>query len=352
MRVSSEGNRTQGADADLSARPLDPQARELAVAYIKQGLTHRQIVKILKEKHGIQISVGNVSNARHLPSLIPPVSNKKRGEFNWREWVPQIQQFQQLKKKSSHSQDQAVIELGDGKSPVALASLSDTHMGAWSTDYGALVKLTDEILNTENLYVGLLGDYGHYAIKLRSVLEVSDNLLPPEQQTEFLESWFDEIWHKVAFATWENHGVERQEKQAGESSTKKILSKKVVYFNGIGHVDIRVGSQVYKGAVSHTFRGKSLLNPVHGAMRYMRFEGVDREWGMAGDTHTPGMAKYTDGPMTRAVTNAGSIQANSGFAKRYYSLTTHPVYPIIVFHPDKHLMTPFWSIAEWLAAKS
>lgn len=331
---------------------LDPAIRELVSKYLKQGLQQQDIIRILDKDHGFHVAAGTVSNIRRLAPLTPPVkSNKKKGSFEWREWVPRMQEMQKLKKKASHSQDHAMIELGDGKHPIALASFSDQHMGAWGTDYDALTKLTDEIINTPNLYVALLGDYGHYAIKLRSVLEVADNLITPEQQTDFLDSWFDDIWHKVAFATWENHGVERQEKQAGESSTKRILSKKVVYFNGIGHVDIKVGNQIYKGAVSHKFRGRSYLNPVHSLMRYMRHEGVDREWSMAGDSHLPGMAKYTDGPITRVVINSGSIQANSGFAKRYFSLVTHPVYPIIVLHPDKHLMVPFWSISEWLKSQ-
>lgn len=334
------------------SRPPDPEIHRLINEYSKQGLSNRKIMAVLLRDHGIKCAYGTVFNYLHKPSGQPPVkANKKTGTTDWREWVPQMQAMQNLKKKGSHSQDRAVIELGDGSRPIALASLSDTHMGAWSTDYSALVSLTDELLSTEDLYIALLGDYGHYATVLRNVLEVADNLLPPEQQTQFLESWFEEIWHKVAFATWENHGVERQEKQSGESSTKKILSKKVVYFNGIGHVDLKVGDQIYKGAVSHKFRGRSLLNPVHSIMRYMRFEGNDREWGMAGDSHVPGIAKYTDGPNVRVAINSGSIQANSGFGKRYFSLTTHPTYPVVVFHPDRHEITPFWSIKEYLAVR-
>jgi len=278
-------------------------------------------------------------------------ADKKIGEMNWREMIGTLQEMQLLKSKASSSQDHAFIELGDGSSPTALFPLSDTHVGAWSADYKIFRSVTDEILATKNLYAGLVGDIAHYAIKLRNVLEVADNLLPPEQQTQFMESWFNEIWPKVAFATWENHGVERQEKQAGESSQKKIWAKKVVYFNGIGHVDLKVGDQIYRGAVSHYFRGRSMLNPIHSMQRYMRFEGVDREWAMAGDSHTPGMGKWTDGEKTRVAVNSGSMQTNSGYAKRYFSLKTHPVYPIIVFWPDKHQMVPFWSVKEWLDAK-
>jgi hypothetical protein len=299
----------------------------------------------------LNLSTSTVSKYRSIPPPTPPKVNKKTGDTNWREWVPAMKGMQALKRKGSWSQEEAFIELGDGKSPVALAPFSDQHMGAWSTNYDELVRFTDELLTTPNLYIGLLGDYGHYAIKLRNVLEVADNLLPPEQQTDFLESWFNEIWGRVAFATWENHGVERQEKQAGESSTKRLLSRKVTYFNGIGHITIKVGNQEYNGAVSHVFRGRSIENPCHAQMRYMRREGITCEFAMQGDTHTPGMIKYTDGAKTRVAINTGSLQQNSGYAKRYFSLTTHPVYPILVFHHDKHLITPYWSIAEWLAAK-
>jgi hypothetical protein len=170
---------------------VDPETHRKVQDLIKQGLSHRRIAK------EVGVGVGTVSNCRRSAVLAP---DKKTGEFKWREWVPAMQQMQALKKKGSWSQDHAVIELGDGTRPVGLIDFSDQHMGAWSTDYDALVRLTDEIIKTDDLYVALLGDYGHYAIKLRNVLEVSDNLLPPEQQTDFIESWFDEIWHKVAIA--------------------------------------------------------------------------------------------------------------------------------------------------------
>jgi hypothetical protein len=275
-------------------------------------------------------------------------SDKKTGELHWREMVPALKGMQDLKRKASHSQDRAFIELGDGSRPVALVSFSDQHMGSWGADYESLMRMTDELIETSDLYIALLGDYGQYSIKLRNVLEMADNLMPPEMQTQFIESWFNDIWHRVAFATWDNHAVERQEKQAGESSIKDMLSKKVTYFNGIGHVDLKVGSEVYLGAVSHVFRGRSMLNPCHAGQRYMRFEGTDREWTMMGDSHVPGMLKYTDGDKTRIAINAGSLQINSGFGKRYFSLTTHPVYPLIVFNPEKHMATPFWSVKEWL----
>lgn len=324
---------------------LAAETHKLITAYRKSGLSIRKIQAELQKKHGIKVCRGVVQKYAHMPH--PEIkSNKKVGEMNWRKWIPAMKRMQELKSESSFSQDQAHIDLGPNR--VALVNFSDQHMGAWSTNYDGLMRFTDEFLKIPNLWIALTGDYAHYAIKLRNVLEVSDNLLPPEQQTDFFESWFNEIWHKVAFATWDNHGVERQEKQAGESSVKRILSRKVIYFNGIGNVDLKVGGEIYKGVVSHKFSGRSIYNPVHAMMRYMRFEGVDREWALMGDSHTPGVLKYTDGEKVRVACNSGSIQDKSGYAKRYFSLKTHDVYPLICFDPDSHTMTPFWSVKEWL----
>lgn len=337
----------------MATPTLDPEVHRKIREMHRRGFSQRHIAEALRVSNG---TVANYKNrplpGQELKLQAPSIrSNKKKGEFKWRDWARTLTGMQQLKRKSSRSQDHAFIELGDGTRPVALASFSDQHMGSWGCDYERLTQMTDELLATPDLFIALLGDYGQYSIKLRSVLEVMDNALPPEQQTEFIEDWFEEIWHKVAFATWDNHAVERQEKLAGESGIKKILSKRVVYFNGIGHIDLKVGNQLYRGAVSHAFRGRSLLNPVHACMRYMRFEGWDRDFAMMGDSHVPGMAKFTDGDKTRVAVNCGSLQNNSGFGKRYFSLTTHPTYPVIVFHPDRHEMTPFWSVRDWLEAR-
>lgn len=330
---------------------VDDDVHRRIYALRNRGMSTRQVA------HATGV---NFHTAKRCLNKPPPValteqspgikSDKKRGSFNWREWNDELEKLQKLKRKASSSQDQAYIELGDGKSPIILATLSDTHIGSWGCDYELLRSMTDEILATPNLYLALLGDYGQYSIKLRSVLEVADNIIPPEQQTQFIDSWFNELWPKVAFATWDNHGVERQEKQAGESSVKNILSRKVVYFNGIGHMTLKVGDQLYHGAASHKFRGTSMYNPVHGQMRYMRFEANDRDFTMAGDSHVPGMAKYTDGNKTRIAVNCGALQTNSGYGKRYFSLTTHPAFPVIKFQPDTWCMTPYWTLAEALAA--
>jgi hypothetical protein len=183
------------------------------------------------------------------------------------------------------------------------------------------------------------------AIRLRGVLEVTSQVLTPEMQEAFLEGWLDEIKDKVAFATWDNHAVMRQESQAGTSSVKNILSRRFVYHNGIGHSDIRVGGQVYKCAASHKFRGGSMFNRMHAQGRYVRQQASDRELVLMGDIHQAGYMYTEEGGHDAVYVTGGTLHQNSGYAKRFFSLKTAMHYPCVVLHQDKHEMVPFKTIA-------
>jgi hypothetical protein len=318
---------------------------------LKSKHSQREVAAILDIAQSTVAAYWNFPPPAAPPTGVIAFEDKKTGTMDWRKRVQWIRDGQKLKSEESWTQDHATIVLGDGTKPVILGTLCDTHVGAWGTIYELFEQVTDDILKTPDFYVGLLGDYVEFAIKLRGVAEVMGQCLSPMEQEEFLEAWFEEVWHKVAFATWDNHAVERAEKLAGTSHVQRILSKRVPFFKHIGHATVKVGEQEYKLAVSHRFRGASLLNPCHAMMRYMRFEGIDRELCMQGDTHVPGMAKYYDGDMQRVAINGGTLHVNSTFGKRYFSLSTHPAYPVVELWPDKHQMVPYWSLAECLDAR-
>lgn len=274
-------------------------------------------------------------------------ADKKKAEFKWREWCQLAEATQKLYRAASQSQKFAKIKLGDGKSPVGFFPFSDQHIGGRGVAYREFRKLTDDILETPNLYVALFGDLLEWAIKLRSVAEVCAQIFGPDKQLQFAEDWFKEIKHKVAFATWDNHEGERSEKQVGLSLLKLALAPSVVFFDGIGHPDVQVGKQTYRIAATHKFRGYSYMNPCHAGQRYMRFQGVDREIAIMGDIHQPAFMHYYDGPKERLSLVAGTLNVDSLYAGRYFSLFTQPYYPCIEFDHVEHRFTPFKSIGEW-----
>ena len=121
----------------------------------------------LAEEHGV--SLGTLKRAYHVQVV---ERRKKRdieqynteeittdkaelGEFDWRDAIKPLQTFQKLFKAHKGSQDYASWEVKT-KKPICVLVLGDTHMGSWATDYDKLIAITDEIINTPNLYVILL----------------------------------------------------------------------------------------------------------------------------------------------------------------------------------------------------
>lgn len=291
-----------------------------------------------------------IKRGRTLPSIqnLPQefTSNKRIGELDWREVNALALQMQELKHRASYSQDTAEIKIDTDK-PVCIVGLSDTHILSWGTDHSLLEEITNEILETDGLYVALLGDLQQMSIKMRGVLEVSDNMFPPEIQHRYLEAWLKEISHKVLFATWDNHSAMREEEASGYSRYSDILKRNVIYHNGIGHPNVTVGDETYKLAVTHAFPRRSQYNPCYGGVMYLMSHGHSREIAMSGDSHVPGISWFTHGETPKLATNAGTIQTNSGYAKRFFTLHTHPSFPAVILWPDKHHFEPMVSVKTW-----
>jgi hypothetical protein len=275
-------------------------------------------------------------------------SDKKIGGFNWRDALPAIEALQKLRGEASWSQKTAEIRVGDGSCPVAIVAFGDQHIGAMSTDYQLFLEVTDLILNTPNLYVALMGDETEMAIKLRSVAEVCAQILDPFMQAEFIESWLNEISHKVLFSVWSNHSTEREEKASGNSIIKSILARKVPFFSGIGHVDLLVGEQTYKLAVSHKFKGVTAVDASAGCKRYLRVEYTAAEIAIQGDCHRASVSLYNEGNRHLLAITSGTLNVNSGFAQRYFSLSTSTAFPVVLLRPDKHQFDAFFTVQQYL----
>ncbi len=300
--------------------------------------------------------MGMVSNPRPVYGDEPTArkvevtENSLEQEFNWREWNKWIKDGQTLRKKAKGSLSLAGAEIQiTSEEDVAFIVLGDAHIGAWSTDHELFEKITDEILSIPNLFVVLMGDMAHMAIKLRNVTEVGDNLLPADLQLLFLQSWIMEIRERILFAVWGNHEVERPEAQAGVSPFADLYRKTCRhYFNGIGHITVEVNGIPYNIAASHHFQGRSIYSPVHGAQRYLTFGANDRDIAIAGDSHVPGVMKFVHGSNERLAVNCGSVQTMSGYAQRYFSLFTHPIFPVIVLDHEQKSFCAKWNLREYL----
>lgn len=266
---------------------------------------------------------------------------------DWREMVDLMEQHQGIKKRLSKSNYEPVAVIHTTQ-PILLVFLSDLHIGSSATDYQLFRQITKDLLEIPNLYAILGGDEVDFAIKLRGVSEVFGDIIDPEMQVDFLESWFAEIDHKIVAAIAGNHDAWRTEKATGLNPFKTIFSKKVPYSKGHCRLDLTVGDVEYKIAMSHTFKGNSMYNPIHSLKRNAREENPECDLFFAGHNHKPGVGEDWESGKHRVYINSGSIQVHSGYAKRFHSLRSMPVYPCACLWPDKKKMEVFSSVKSYL----
>lgn len=277
-------------------------------------------------------------------------NKKDGGGFSWRDAVPVVEAMRDLKHRASYSQSEAAFDFSEMDRPMLVMPISDWHFGSFGTNHQALLKFTDFILSTPGLYVAVLGDMLQMSINMRGVAEMADNVLTPDLQLRFLESWLEEIAPRVLFSTWDNHAVMREEKNAGSSRYADIFKRRVVYYDGIGHASVLVGTQTYQFAASHFFQGRSIYNPVHGQIRYGMWENPDADIIIAGDSHVPGFMQYTRGGKWHTAINCGTAQKQSAYAKRFFSLKTFADFPCLSLHPNRHQVTVYQNVETMVEA--
>lgn len=327
----------------------DAATERAVLASLSRGLSNRTVA----EDFGLDEATVRRIKSRATSNVPSPVKsqivfdNKKVGEFSWRAAIPAMKQMQELRKTASWGQQEATIRIPEGD-VIGLMQFGDQHIGAMGADYSLFLELTDIILNTPNLYVALMGDEVEMAIKLRGVAEVCAQVLDPSMQAAFIESWIEEIAPKVLFSVWSNHSTEREEAATGNSIIKSILARKVVFFSGLGHVDLYVGEQLYKLAVTHKFKGATAMDPTAGCKKYMRFNYPEADVAMQGDIHQPKIEVIHDGGKQRVAATSGTLHIASGFAQRYFSLKTSTAFPVIAFWREKKQVVPFFTIEQYL----
>ena len=288
---------------------------------------------------------------KHAPDLQQPdfEIDKTIGDPDWRKGLALATEIIKGKRAASYNQSTASLEFPN-RERVDFICLGDLHFFSSGTDHEEIVALTERILAEPNLYIVLLGDIIENAINLRGVAEVQSNLMPTGYQLAIYEDWLREIKDRVLFATHDNHASERFEKNAGCDFFGWITSRMVAFFDGIAHVDIKLGKQVYKLMATHKTRGRSMLNPTHGQQRYGRFDAQDREILLAADSHVPGISKYRDGDTTKLAVNVGTLNVKSAYARRYFSVYSSPVFPVVSLYRERHDASAFWTLDEWSSA--
>lgn len=274
-------------------------------------------------------------------------TDKKEGSFDWREWVPNMQERQKLHEKYSTSQNDANIKIETSYPCIVLKPMADMHIGSLGTNYDRLLDFTDALLEIPYLYTCFIGDETDTFVSFKSQLPMLSQILSPEEQDEFLSSWLNEIDHKLLFATWGNHSS-FEEKVSARNSVKKILSKNTVYFNGIGICNLELNAVKYQIVATHVTRYSSSFNKTHGLKQLARKEIPFADIYLTGHIHDPSYEVSFERGIDQLFMVLGSLKENDSFAKRYFSYFASKKDGAIVLDSTNKRVIAYPSLADAL----
>ncbi len=266
--------------------------------------------------------------------------NKKTGTFNWREWSNMLIEHQDLHEKASWSQDSATIEIQTTYPCIVLKPMADEHIGSIGTNYKSFVEFSDLFLKVPYLYGGLVGDETDGFVSFKNQLAVLQQVISPEEQDEFIESWLYDMMPKMLFSTWGNHSA-MEERVSGKNALKKMLNRNMIYFNGIGICNVKLNDQTYKLVLTHKTPQHSTTNLTHGLKQLARKEISDADVYMEGHYHIPALEVAFERGKYQIYMVLGTLKQNDGYAKRGFSYFTADKDGALVFDSTQHRVIPF-----------
>lgn len=218
-----------------------------------------------------------------------------------------------------------------------------------SVNYQEFQKNIQLILDTPFVYMITVGDLVDNFRRFNALQPVLSQIANPRDQVLILRSILNEFWEKKKWiaSCWGNHDVQRDEELYGQSVVKDELNKNLVYFNGKGILNLLVGEQKYIIRMSHAFKGNSIYNQLHSAMREMRFNFPDADIFVSAHKHSPAIANTYEFGKRKCFIRTGSFELDSGYSKRFWAPGIIGV-PAVVLRSDEHSVFAYPSLEELL----
>lgn len=282
-----------------------------------------------------------------IDKFVEVAQDKKKSSVNWREWVQNMKDHQELHNAASSYQKSANPRIVTNFRYLVLKPLADAHLGNMGVNYDRLSDFTDSLLRIPYLYCCLLGDDTDNFVSFKNQLPVVSQLISPQEQMWFLESWLGEIAPKILFSCWGNH-AEFSERSAGVNPVASILSKNVVYFNGIGHCRINLNEVEYDIVATHCTRYGSSFNLCHGLKQMARKDAPDADIYLSAHVHQPDFEVSFERGRTQLFMVMGSLKEHDAYSERYFSYFSSREDYAIVLDTFEHRVIPMIRLRDAL----
>lgn len=241
------------------------------------------------------------------------------------------------------------IEINDCKHILVLF-VSDIHLGSIYTDYSKVLKFWNFILQKENIYLILNGDFiDNFDVPSTKhlIAGVNSQLLTPELQRELLIKFISAL-------------VAKKKLLACVLGNHESFSHQYPYFRIIQNVplssnrmllNLKVAYQTYKIALIHKSRFNSILNPLHSSYRELTTLYPDADIVVTSHTHLPAFSvlpypangKYLE----RVLIKTGTLKVDSYTTSNFaHPSPTESAIPCVVLNPLARKITPFMNYED------
>lgn len=247
------------------------------------------------------------------------------------------------------------ISLPDKKA--AILFLSDVHLGSIYTDYEALRDMWQWILQTENLYIIIVGDFiDNFAAPVPKLLLAGSEtqIISPEVQRQLYKTYLLALQErgKILGAVLGNHEGFAAIDLWFDGSLKFPVEKNRLY------LWLKIGEQEYRVALIHKSRFNSVINPSHSSLRELHLNYPDADIVCTSHTHSPSVTKLQyprDGQLLERILIKTGTLKNDPYSAQFFSpagiADPESAMPCVVLHPHKRRMlhADFYDAIDFVA---
>ena len=260
-------------------------------------------------------------------SLIGPIVEVESEVNQWDSedtnevWIRAVELSQRsMPKKDWHNRMRSsVIRFSGG--PVCIVQMADLHLGSAGTDYGRIDTELETIIETEGVYLGLIGDIADNMIvgKLKAIRAINAEFTM-NQEWAMVEYFLNRAGNKLLYSIAGNHdlwsttvGIDR----LGE--LHKTVNPGCIYEKYDRGIRICVGGEheVILRA-RHKWKGVSQWNDTHAIEKASKMDkGRAFDIGVGGHTHVSGLAReFNNGGKTGLAVLCGSYKRSDSYANQ------------------------------------
>jgi transposase-like protein len=320
----------------------------IAASTIRKWMQEERRNQAGAAKHEYRHDVGGDLGPGHVRPSYPDL---RIPTMDMEEVFDLLEQHQAVVAKATPGQDEATVVI-ETTEPVVEVLTSDWHLGAPGTDYKRFRADLDYFCSAPFLYETVVGDEIDNFIAFKSQKAMLGQIIEPSLQDRLLELVYERLMKagKIIGRTHGNHLQGFNERVYGGDDKWYVDAP---YFPGTGKLWLKVGQETYAHYLNHKFRGHSMYNAVHGAMRAARFEWDPAEILCDGHTHD-GLqyARFRDGDRIKYAIKLGTYKTRDTHGQRHYGSGGFYGVVAIVFWPDQHQFRLFEDVREAMLFRS